>query len=144
MKCALGVGRSPLLCLANFYPASPRTQFLYGGNRPNVQPASMYCSFVGARHPWNRMLSLASPQIRLSIYYHNLFVRHRTIEPRFLPRQPENPRSRNCGWSIKCQPPRKSACQFVYHGTVCAICRTPNNRGLLFSPPAREPAIPNL
>jgi hypothetical protein len=36
---------------------------------------------------------------------------------------------------------RKSGCQFVYRGSVGAICRTRNNRYSIFSPPGREPAI---
>jgi hypothetical protein len=83
-------------------------------------------------------------QTRLSNYCHKLFVSNLAIEPRFLPRQPENPRSRNCQWSIKYKPTRKSPCLFVYRGTVCAICRTPNNRGIFLSPPVREPAIPKV
>ena len=39
------------------------------------------------------------------------------------------------------QPTRKSAYQFVYCGRVGAICTTRNNRGSIFSPPSREPAI---
>jgi hypothetical protein len=39
------------------------------------------------------------------------------------------------------QPVRKSACQFVYRGTLGAICRIQSNRGPILSPPAREPAI---
>ena len=35
----------------------------------------------------------------------------------------------------------KSVCQFVYRGSVGAICRIQNSRYLIFSPPAREPAI---
>jgi hypothetical protein len=35
----------------------------------------------------------------------------------------------------------RSTCQFVYRGSVGAICRIQNNRYLIFSPPAREPAI---
>jgi hypothetical protein len=88
-----------------------------------------------------------------------LFVGHRAIEAHFLARQPENPRSKKwpsmeCGihtCSIKShvknisamlsQPARKSACQFVYRGTLGAICRTQSNRGPFLSPPAREPTI---
>jgi hypothetical protein len=36
---------------------------------------------------------------------------------------------------------QKSACQFVYLRNLGAICRTQNNRYLIFSPPGREPAI---
>jgi len=36
---------------------------------------------------------------------------------------------------------QKPACKFVYRGSVGAICRTRNNRYLIFSPPSREPAI---
>jgi hypothetical protein len=32
-------------------------------------------------------------------------------------------------------------CKFVYRGSVGAICRTQNNRYLIFSPPGRQPAI---
>jgi hypothetical protein len=35
----------------------------------------------------------------------------------------------------------KSACQFVYRGSLGAICGTQNNRYLIFSLPGREPAI---
>jgi hypothetical protein len=35
----------------------------------------------------------------------------------------------------------KPACKFVYRGSVGAICRTQNNRYLIFSPPGRQPAI---
>ena len=38
-------------------------------------------------------------------------------------------------------PARKFACQFVYRRTLGVICRTWNNRGPIFSPSAREPAI---
>jgi hypothetical protein len=38
----------------------------------------------------------------------------------------------------------KSACQFVYRGTLGATCRTQNNRGPILSPPAREPTIQNV
>jgi hypothetical protein len=34
-----------------------------------------------------------------------------------------------------------SECQFVYHRSLGALCRTQNNRYLIFSPPGREPAI---
>ena len=36
---------------------------------------------------------------------------------------------------------QKPAGKFVYHGSVGAICRTQNNRYLIFSQPNREPAI---
>ena len=36
---------------------------------------------------------------------------------------------------------QKPACKFVYRGSVGAICRTENNRYLIFSLPSREPAI---
>jgi len=36
---------------------------------------------------------------------------------------------------------QKSACQFVYLGSLGVICRTQNNKYLIFSPPAPEPAI---
>jgi len=39
------------------------------------------------------------------------------------------------------QPSHKFACQFIYRGTLGAICRTWNNRGSILSPLAREPAI---
>ena len=35
----------------------------------------------------------------------------------------------------------KSACQFVYRGSLGAICRTQNNRYSIFSPPGCEPTI---
>ena len=35
----------------------------------------------------------------------------------------------------------KPACKFVYRGSVGVICRTWNNRYLIFSPPGRQPAI---
>jgi hypothetical protein len=35
---------------------------------------------------------------------------------------------------------RNSRCQFVYRGTVGAICRARNNRYSIFSPPGRERA----
>jgi len=35
----------------------------------------------------------------------------------------------------------KPVCKFVYRGSVGAICRTQNNRYLIFSPPGRQPAI---
>jgi hypothetical protein len=38
----------------------------------------------------------------------------------------------------------KSACKFVYRGSVGAICRTQNNRYLIFSPPGCEPAIQKM
>jgi hypothetical protein len=38
----------------------------------------------------------------------------------------------------------KSACQFVYHGTVGALCRPWNNRRPIFSPPTRQPTIQKL
>jgi hypothetical protein len=38
------------------------------------------------------------------------------------------------------QPTRKSAYQFVYCGSVGAICRTQNNRGSIFSQLGRDPA----
>ena len=96
----------------------------------------MYCSFLRSRQPWSRML-----KTRFSNYCHKLFVSNLAIEPHFLPCQPENLQSRNYQWSIKYKPTRKSPCLFVYRGTVCAICRTPNNRGIFLSPPVREPAI---
>ena len=36
---------------------------------------------------------------------------------------------------------QKSMCQFVYLGSLGAICRTQNNRCLIFSPPGLEPVI---
>ena len=36
---------------------------------------------------------------------------------------------------------QKPACKFVYRRSAGAICRTQNNRYLIFSPPSREPAI---
>jgi hypothetical protein len=35
----------------------------------------------------------------------------------------------------------KSACQFVYRGSLASICRARNNKTSIFSPPGREPAI---
>ena len=43
--------------------------------------------------------------------------------------------------ALKIQIVRKSACQFVYRGTLGAICKTQSNRGPFLSSPAREPAI---
>jgi hypothetical protein len=39
------------------------------------------------------------------------------------------------------EPVRKFACQFVYRGTLGAICRIQSNRGPVLSPPDREPVI---
>jgi hypothetical protein len=39
------------------------------------------------------------------------------------------------------QAARRSSCQFIYHGSLGAICRTQNNRDSIFSLPDREPAI---
>jgi hypothetical protein len=36
---------------------------------------------------------------------------------------------------------QKSVCQFVYLRSLGAICRTQNNRYLIFIPPGREPTI---
>jgi hypothetical protein len=38
-------------------------------------------------------------------------------------------------------PVRSFGCQFVYRGTLGAICRIQSNRGPTLSPPDREPAI---
>jgi hypothetical protein len=80
-------------------------------------------------------------QTLLSNYCHKLFVSNLAIELCFLPRHPENPRYRNYQWFIKYKPIHKSPCLFLYRKTVCAICRTPNNRGIFLRPLVREPAI---
>jgi hypothetical protein len=36
---------------------------------------------------------------------------------------------------------QKSVCQLVYYGSLGAICRTQNNRYLIFSLPSHEPMI---
>jgi hypothetical protein len=37
---------------------------------------------------------------------------------------------------------RKTACQFLYRGSVCAICRPRNNRSPILSPTPRQPENP--
>jgi hypothetical protein len=39
------------------------------------------------------------------------------------------------------QPVRKFTCQFVYRGTLGAICRIQSSRGPILSPPDRETTI---
>jgi hypothetical protein len=83
-----------------------------------------------------------------------LFVERETIEAQFSARQPESTRSKKVAKygintesvrdnksAMLSQPARKSACQFVYRRSLGAICRRQNNRGSIFSPPGREPAI---
>jgi hypothetical protein len=82
-----------------------------------------------------------------------LFVGDRTIETLFLARQAVNQKIPSYGMrdphmlykisfhSLYRDNVDKSACQFVYHGSLGAICRTQNNRYLIFSLLGRKPVI---
>jgi hypothetical protein len=132
----------------------------------NLNPAlKSICQYVYRRTPsaiWmtqnNESAILNQPARRSACQFVYLelwvlFVERRTIEAQFSAPQPEiDPKKwlnmeliRDRYGTIKVQcsakPARKSACQFVYRGSLGAICRTQNNRGSIFSPPGREPAI---
>jgi hypothetical protein len=83
-----------------------------------------------------------------------LFVERKTIEAQFSAHQPKSPRSKKVAKyginteslrdkksAMLSQPTCKSTYQFIYRGNLGPICRTWNNRGSIFSPPGREPAI---
>jgi hypothetical protein len=59
-------------------------------------------------------------KISYSVYYFNLLIRHERLQLQVI---------------------RKSDCQYVYRGTLGAICRPRNNRCPICSPPVRQPAI---
>jgi hypothetical protein len=85
-----------------------------------------------------------------------VFVQRRTIEAQFSAREPQRPDQKNSlnmkfirdrygTIKVQCsgnQP--ESTCQFVYRGSLGAICRRQNNRDSIFGPPGRQPAIQKL